>query len=49
MRRVSLPIFFLFIGSVILWAQAPNELDSILVYKGETPGSGPGVSVLNFL
>ncbi len=31
---------------VSLWAQAPNSLDSILVYKGETPGTGPGVSVL---
>ncbi len=46
MRKFSFLIFFLFIGSIILWAQAPNELDSILVYKGETPGTGPGVSVL---
>lgn len=34
------------LGLVSLWAQAPSSLDSILVYKGETPGTGSGVSVL---
>ncbi len=33
-------------GLACLWAQAPSSLDSIIVYKGETPGTGPGVSVL---
>ncbi len=34
------------LGLVSLWAQAPTSLDLIIVYKGETPGTGPGVSVL---
>lgn len=39
-------IVVIFLASVALWAQSPNSLDSILVYKGETPGTGPGISVL---
>ncbi len=31
---------------ISLSAQAPGSLDSIIVYKGEIPGTGPGVSVL---
>lgn len=34
------------LGFLSVWAQAPSSLDSILVYKGETPGTGSGVSVL---
>ncbi|MGQ9618080.1 MAG: hypothetical protein ACUVUG_03850 [Candidatus Aminicenantia bacterium] len=46
MKRFSIFISVLFLSFGFLSAQAPNSLDSILVYKGETPGTGPGVSVL---
>jgi len=46
MLRRLLVLVFAWALVVSLWAQAPNSLDSILVYKGETPGTGPGVSVL---
>jgi hypothetical protein len=46
MLRRLLVLVFAWVLVVSLWAQAPNSLDSILVYKGETPGTGPGVSVL---
>jgi hypothetical protein len=46
MLRRLLVLVFAWALVVSLWAQAPNSLDSILVYKGETPGTGPGVSVI---
>ncbi len=34
------------LGMGLAFGQASNSLDSIAVYKGETPGTGPGVSVI---
>ncbi len=45
LKRLSVLISALMLV-VCLCAQAPNSLESILVYKGETLGTGPGVSVL---
>lgn len=39
---ISLMVF----GFISSHAQAPGSLDSIIVYRGETPGTGPGVGVL---
>lgn len=39
---ISLMVF----GFISSYAQAPGSLDSIYVYMGETPGTGPGIGVL---
>lgn len=45
-KKLLMLVSVMIFGLVSLWAQAPSSLDSILVYKGETPGTGSGVSVL---
>jgi hypothetical protein len=46
MKKLWFGTFVFLICSFFLLSQAPNNLDSIIIYKGEVAGTGPGLSVI---
>lgn len=46
MKKVILTAIMLISFCTVLFAQAPNSLESILIYQGESAGTGTGLGIV---